>query len=92
MKPLLALILMSACIRAPHSGIRILETSQSGHRLTELTEFPKGDRTLEITLHPEQRFQTMTGFGGSFTEASASLLNRMSPAKRKQIIDAYFAD
>ncbi|MEN9838668.1 MAG: glucosylceramidase [Bacteroidota bacterium] len=92
MKPLLALILMTACIRGPHSGIRIIETSESGHRLTELSEFPASARTVDITLHTEQRFQTITGFGGSFTEASASLLNRMSPEKRKLIIDAYFAD
>ncbi len=92
MRLLLALMLLNACIRSPHSGIRIIETSRSGHQLTEVREFPEPARTLEITLRPEQRFQTITGFGGSFTEASASLLNRMSPEKRKLIIDANFAD
>ena len=39
-----------------------------------------------------QRFQKITGFGGSFTESSASLLNGLSPAKRKEVIEAYFSN
>ena len=42
--------------------------------------------------NPEEKFQTITGFGGSFTEASASLLNRLSKENRKKILDAYFSE
>jgi glucosylceramidase len=37
-------------------------------------------------------YQTITGFGGSFTEASASLLNRLSKDNRDKIIEAYFGE
>ncbi len=46
---------------------------------------------IPITIKPEQQFQKITGFGGSFTEASAYLLNKLSRAKREQVLKAYFS-
>ena len=74
----------------------IYETSESGNKLTQLTEFntPKDTLTVvsEIILSPEKQYQTITGFGGSFTESSAYLLNKLSQENRDKIIQAYFGN
>lgn len=71
--------------------VSVVETSASGHKLKTITEFPSGkDQFATIQLFPETKYQTITGFGGSFTEASASLLNRLSKKNRDSIINAYF--
>lgn len=57
-----------------------------------VTEFTVGDDPLIIGLLPEEEYQKITGFGGSFTEASASLLNALGEANRKKVIEAYFGD
>ncbi len=72
--------------------VQVFETSEDGNQLAELTDFPVSDTTAEITIRRNQRFQKITGFGGSFTEASAQLLNQLSPDKRKLILEAYFDD
>jgi glucosylceramidase len=47
---------------------------------------------VDLFLRPEETFQQITGIGGSFTEASASLLNRLSPENREKIVQAYFGE
>lgn len=69
----------------------VYETSESGNKLTKITEFKTLDSIATITLKPEQTLQTITGFGGAFTESSAYLLNRLSKKNRDTIIKAYFA-
>ncbi len=44
-----------------------------------------------ITIDTNQRYQTIIGFGGSFTEASAYVLNQLPPEKRLEIISNYFS-
>jgi glucosylceramidase len=70
----------------------VFETSASGHKLTALTEFAPGSPAISLEIHPEQKYQIITGFGGSFTEASAYLLNRVSPANRDKVLEAYFGE
>ena len=70
----------------------VFETSESGNKLTKMTEFPKTQKTVEIALFSDERFQTITGFGGSFTEASAHLLNQLSLENRNKILEAYFGE
>lgn len=72
--------------------VTVYETSASGAKLEIRTVFNTSDSISKIQLFPEQKFQTITGIGGSFTESSASLLNKLSPAKRKEVIDAYFGN
>lgn len=72
--------------------VEIYETSESGNKLTRITEFSKVDSSTVIKLLPEQKYQTITGFGGSFTESSAYLLNKLSKKNRDTILQAYFAD
>ena len=71
--------------------MEVYETSESGNALTKITDFSNDKTLVTITINPDEKFQTITGFGGSFTEASASLLNRLSKTNRKKIVDAYFS-
>ncbi|WP_227873960.1 glycoside hydrolase family 30 protein [Flavobacterium nackdongense] len=70
----------------------VYETSASGNSLKKITTFSEAKNAAVVTLNPTEKFQTITGFGGSFTEASASLLNRLSAANRKKILEAYFSE
>ena len=71
----------------------IFETSESGNKLTKLTDFNTPEniaKTTSIILTPDKQYQTITGFGGAFTESSAYLLNKLSKENRDKIIKAYF--
>ncbi len=70
----------------------VFETSASGNKLTRVSEFTLEENMSIIKLDPNHRFQTITGFGGAFTEASASLLNKISQKNRDTIIQAYFSE
>ncbi|MEZ4883542.1 MAG: glycoside hydrolase family 30 protein [Chitinophagales bacterium] len=91
---LLSLIMMfSACNeKVEPLKVEVYETSASGNQLKKLSEFSKAEKTETIKLLPDEKFQTVTGFGGSFTEASASLLNKLSQENRNKILEAYFGE
>ena len=72
--------------------VAVYETSESGNKLTKITDFSSGDNPIIVTVLPEEKFQTITGFGGSFTESSAYLLNQISKKNRDTIIEAYFGE
>lgn len=72
--------------------VTVYETSESGNALKKVNEFSTSENKVEIHLNPDEKFQTITGFGGSFTEASAHLLNKLSKENRKKILDAYFSE
>ncbi len=83
---------MNSCKVTKELKTEVYETSAKGNSLKKITEFSESKARVVITLNPEEKFQTITGFGGSFTEASASLLNRLSVTNRKKILDAYFSE
>jgi glucosylceramidase len=83
---------MNSCKVSQELKTEVYETSANGNSLKKIAEFASSKNAVVITLNPEEKFQTITGFGGSFTEASASLLNRLSPANRKKILEAYFGE
>lgn len=72
--------------------VTVYETSESGNALKKVNEFSDSENKVVIQLNPEEKFQTITGFGGSFTEASAHLLNKLNKENRKKILDAYFSE
>jgi glucosylceramidase len=90
---LIALMVISSCVETKKSlKVEVVETSRSGSKLSKVEVFSEGKPTSKINLNPDRTFQTFTGFGGSFTESSAYLLNRLSKENRQKIIDAYFAE
>ena len=83
---------MNSCKTTKDLEVEVYETSAQGNSLKKITEFSENENPVLITLNPDEKFQTITGFGGSFTEASAYLLNKVSVANRKKILDAYFSE
>jgi len=89
---LLSLVVMACNTKEKNLLVDVYETSASGNKLTKITEFESGDELVAIQILPEEKYQEIIGFGGSFTESSAYLLNQMSKENRKLILDAYFAE
>ena len=85
------LIMLIGCSSKQSLQVEVYETSASGNKLTRVTEFSIGDTILTIKLLPKEEYQTITGFGGAFTESSAYLLNKLSSENRQKVIDAYFS-
>lgn len=90
--PLIITFFMASCSDTKEIEIEVYETSEAGNSLTKITEFSEIENPIIININPEEKFQTITGFGGSFTEASAYLLNKLGKENRKKILDAYFSD
>lgn len=87
----LILIMMStSCMQKPLE-IEVYETSESGNKLTLLNDFKVTENASQITIDISKEYQTITGFGGSFTEASATVLNQISKESRNRILNAYFS-
>lgn len=86
------LVIMTACNSDKKLNIEVFETSASGNKLSKITNFSDNDSETVITILPEQEFQTITGFGGSFTESSAYLLNKLSKENRAKVLNAYFSE
>jgi glucosylceramidase len=72
--------------------VKVYETSASGNKLTLVSDFDGANVASTIKIFPRKKFQSILGFGGSFTESSAYLLNKMSPGKRQEIIELYFGE
>jgi glucosylceramidase len=86
------IILFFQCKTNNNMTIEVYETSEKGNALTPIKEFKKLDNVLTININPNIKYQTLTGIGGSFTEASASLLNRLSKNNRDKVLNAYFSN
>ena len=88
----LTMIVMS-CNENNEVKVKIFETSEAGSLMeVNYTEDPNEINTVTVELYPDEKYQKIVGFGGSFTEASAYLLNQISEANRHKIIEAYFGD
>lgn len=85
-------LLATGCVNTKHLQTQVYETSAAGNALTRVTSFTCNDNPILIKINPEEKFQTITGFGGSFTESAAHVLYKLSPANRKKIMDAYFGE
>ena len=90
--PLIMALSFMSCKISKHLQIEVYETSAQGNALKKITEFSKSENPVTVTINAEEKFQTITGFGGSFTESSAHLLYKLSAANRKKILDAYFSE
>ncbi|MDY2585794.1 glycoside hydrolase family 30 protein [Winogradskyella aquimaris] len=90
------LISAMSCNTQPEQlNVEIFETSASGNQLTSIKPMvnDKEIDTLPIVrILPDQKYQTITGFGGAFTESSAYLLNKLSKTNRDLIMKAYFSE
>ena len=83
--------MLSAC-DSEIKQVEVYETSASGNKLKKLSDFSGEDSDAVLELLPDQKYQDITGFGGSFTEASAYLLNKLGSDNRDRILEAYFGE
>jgi glucosylceramidase len=83
---------LNSCKVSKDLKVEVYETSAQGNSLKKISEFSESKTPVVITLNSEEKFQTITGFGGSFTESSAYLLNKLSAANRNKILEAYFGE
>ncbi len=91
---LLLIAMHTACSSPPDNKLKadVYETSASGHQLKKLTEFAPAKNAVSLKILPDKTFQTITGFGGSFTESTAHLLNQLGKENRRKILEAYFGE
>ena len=93
-KPTFALLLLAmsiACTTERPLEAEVFETSADGNKLTLVSDFTSSENASSIQVNPDKTFQTISGFGGAFTESSAYLLNRLSQSNRQDILKAYFS-
>jgi glucosylceramidase len=89
---LFMILFANSCMQPKPLDVEIFETSESGHQLTRVSEFTAAENPLEINILPDETFQTITGFGGSFSEATAYLLQQLSQENKAKILEAYFGE
>lgn len=89
----LALIssIMTLTALAQKAQVEIFETSAQGNKLTPIKPLKNQLNAITIQLQPEKKFQKITGFGGSFTQSTAYLFNKLSATNKQKIINAYFS-
>lgn len=62
---------------------------------TESFSFTDMKQPLEtqicVFVNPDKKFQTFVGIGGAITDASAEIFAKLSPAKQKEFVDAYYS-
>ena len=86
------LVSLMSCEKKVPLEVKVVETAASGNKLAVIEPRGQQETAIAVTLHPEQTFQKITGFGGSFTESSAYLLNQLGKENRQKIIEAYFGN
>lgn len=84
---LMVVLALQACSQ---KDIEVWETSSEGGTLVQKTEFEKLENPVIIEVNSAEERQTLVGIGGSFTEATSSILAKLSKEKRQEVIDAYF--
>lgn len=74
--------------------IRMFLSARDGsHRLSEIPFLPSaedGSAVPRIQVRPGTTFQAIEGFGGAFTEAAAVTWLSLNPARREEVLRAYF--
>ena len=84
---------MSNCKAQKKSlNVDVYETAAAGNNLKKIKKFIVGKDIISVDINPNEEFQTLTGFGGAFTESSAYLLNRLSAGNQNKIMKAYFSE
>lgn len=92
MKKILTLFLALSFLTAYSQKIKvIISTADGKHKLAEQVIKPsQATISNPIIIHPEKAHQQIIGFGGTYSEATAHNLKRLSEAKRKEVLQAFF--
>jgi len=92
---ILGILFSTISCQKKYTDVSVIQTTKNGDKL-----FQKEDKYLSsnkkpefpiISIDPEKKYQKIIGFGGAFTEASAHVLQKLSPQKREEVLRAYFS-
>ncbi|CAG2176560.1 unnamed protein product [Oppiella nova] len=86
-------------LKRPKSGfLTVYESNKAGERFKE-TELQFGstidstaDQTVVVTIDKTQKYQTIFGFGGAFTDTTGQMLKTVNQSLADLLIDSYFSD
>ena len=87
---------LTACQSKHPSALQVIETAKdTNNRLTAVTapqwqKAAANSEGAEVKLLPEQKFQTIVGFGGAITESVGYTLSRVPEALQSEALKAYF--
>ncbi len=74
--------------------VNIVVSSQAGDRLANkpsaVFESKNENIPIQFKLNPDERFQTIAGFGASFLEAGLICLNSLESADQEKVLEALF--
>ena len=78
----------------PMGSVQVIQTTQAGEMLAAKAALAfgsdDGSSLPTITVDSSVKYQTIVGFGGAFTEATAYNLDKVGPQKKSEILNAYF--
>jgi|WetSurMetagenome_2_1015567.scaffolds.fasta_scaffold01102_9 glucosylceramidase len=78
----------------PAGRALVIHSSKAGDNLVNDAAMTFGDddgsSLPTITVTPATTYQSVTGFGGAFTETATYSLSNLSAAKRAQVLNAFF--
>lgn len=89
---LIIIILMTTSCMNKDLEVTVYETAANGNSMTQIKKIAVADNAIKVELLPEDKYQTITGFGGSFTESTAYLLNQLGQKNRAEVLEAYFGE
>jgi glucosylceramidase len=91
----LAQFTCSHLISGSYSIVQVIQTSRSGDKILIKGNYPfvesKHSDLPVISINPDDRYQEILGFGGSFTESAAYVINNLPQSKQNEILEAYFS-
>lgn len=81
-------------VKDRRSSVQVIQSSKAADRLAikpNLSFVNDDNSSLPvIRINSKKVYQKIVGFGGAFTPAVAHVLNQITPAKRREVLDAYF--
>jgi len=74
--------------------LKVVKTIKNSTPMAEVCSpklCPDDGREKElINIYPDIQYQTIEGFGGAFTEAASTTLDKLSPENREKVLKLYF--
>ncbi len=74
--------------------VKVIKTKRNAAPMQETFDFSfveaKDQGRQLINIYPNIEYQTVKGFGGAFTEAASTTLDKLNPENREKILKMYF--
>ena len=96
MRPLVLALTATVAAEA-YAGIRVIESAEeSGDRLAEKGTVQwsttADSSKYSVSVDPDTTFQTIVGFGGAFTDSSASVFAKLNATMQAEVVNAFWGE